>query len=70
MAWIDYHHCAVCYGKVFYDADIIDPCYVATYAPHEVDEYFRTNPIGIAALCPECNRTYELIIRPRNEEKQ
>ena len=64
MALIDYALCNVCGGKAFYDANISDPRYCATYDPTEDFE-----PIGIAVLCPECNKTHKAIIVPRAELK-
>ena len=66
MAAADYHLCAVCGGKAFYDANIDDPHYVATYAPQAVEGvYFRDKPIGIEVLCWQCNKTHEVIVRKR-----
>lgn len=62
MAMADYALCDVCHGKAFYDANITDSRYCATYDPTEDAE-----PIGIAVLCSECNKTHELIIRPLAE---
>ena len=60
MAMADYRLCDLCGAKAFYDADITDSGYVATYDPSEGDE-----PIGIAVLCWQCNKTHEAVIRPR-----
>jgi len=60
MAAADYHLCDLCGAKAFYDANIGDPYYVATYAPSADAE-----PIGIAVLCWQCNKTHEAVIRPR-----
>lgn len=60
MAIADYRLCDVCGCKAFYDAQISDPGYVATYDPSEDAE-----PIGIAVLCWSCNKTHEAVIRPR-----
>lgn len=66
MAMADYHLCASCGGKAFYDADIVDPHYVASYNPEAVkDVYFRDKPVGIAALCWKCNMTHQVIVRKR-----
>ena len=62
MAMSDYYLCDVCGEKAFYDANITDSRYCATYDPTEDAE-----PIGIAVLCSECNKTHELIIRPLAE---
>lgn len=62
MAMADYKRCDVCGGKAFYDANITDHRYVATYDPQEAKEY---DPVGIAVLCSECNKTHEAVIRPR-----
>jgi hypothetical protein len=63
MAYMDYHHCAVCKGKAFYDANIDDPRYVATYRDDTGWE-----PIGIAVLCSDCNKTHEISIRERERK--
>ena len=60
MAMCDYALCDVCGGKAFYDANISDPRYCATYDPTE-----DADPIGIAVLCSECNKTHRTIIGPR-----
>lgn len=62
MASIDYKSCDLCGYKAFYDANISDPRYVATWDPQEAKEW---EPIGLAVLCYECNRTHEAVIRPR-----
>jgi hypothetical protein len=61
MASADYQLCDVCDRKAFYDADISDPHYVATYDPLSNFE-----PIGIAVLCSECNKTHEILVQPRD----
>ena len=61
MASADYQLCDVCDRKAFYDADISDPHYVATYDPLSNFE-----PIGIAVLCSECNKTHEVLVQPRD----
>jgi hypothetical protein len=63
MALCDYNLCDLCGEKAFYDAQINDPTYVATYDPNE-----KCEPIGIAVLCPECNKTHEATIRPRGDQ--
>lgn len=62
MALCDYALCDVCGGKAFYDVNITDSHYRATWDPTEDAE-----PIGIAVLCSECNKTHEAIIRSRAE---
>ena len=62
MAIADYHLCAVCEGKAFYDANISDPHYVATWDPSEDAE-----PIGIKVLCYECAKTYEVFVQEKSE---
>ena len=62
MAMCDYALCDKCEGKAFYDANIHDPRYCATYDPTE-----DADPIGIAVLCSECNKKYKAIIAPRTE---
>lgn len=59
MAISDYALCDVCGNKAFYDVDITDSRYVATYDPEEAKE---TDPIGIAVLCSECNKTHTITI--------
>ena len=63
MAMADYKACDLCGGKAFYDANIHDGCYVATYDPSTAED---TPPIGLAVLCAACNETHEAIIRPRD----
>lgn len=62
MAMADYKRCDLCGGKAFYDANISDGHYVATYDPTE-----DLPPIGLAVLCSDCNATHEAVIRPREE---
>lgn len=62
MALCDYALCDKCEGKAFYDANIHDSRYCATWDPTEDAE-----PIGIAVLCSECNKTHKAIIVPRAE---
>lgn len=64
MAYADYHHCAVCDDKAFYDANITDPRYVATY---DADERKEWEPIAIKVLCFQCAKTHEVIVRKRRE---
>ena len=61
MAYIDYYHCDVCRAKAFYDANISDPAYVATYAPDTVDH----DPIAIKALCAKCAKTHDIVVVPK-----
>ena len=65
MALSDYHLCAVCGGKAFYDANIEDPRYVATYDPSE-----KYPPIDIKALCPSCAETFEVIVRDKETKRE
>ena len=60
MALSDYHLCARCGSKAFYDADIRDAGYVATYDPSEGDD-----PIAIAALCTNCAKSHTVIVVER-----
>ena len=60
MALADYKQCDRCGAKAFYDANISDPHYVATWDPSE-----DTPPIGLAVLCAKCNETHEAVIRKR-----
>jgi hypothetical protein len=59
MASADYKLCDVCGNKAFYDADISDHRYVATYDPEEARKW---DPIGLAVLCSECNKTHKAVI--------
>jgi len=59
MAICDYALCHKCQGKAFYDANISDPGYCATWDPSE-----EADPIGIAVLCAECAKSYEVMIVP------
>lgn len=60
MAMADYAKCGRCGNKAFYDANISDPAYCATWDPSE-----ETPAIGIAVLCSTCATTHEAVIRPR-----
>jgi hypothetical protein len=60
MASSDYHLCHVCDRKAFYDADIRDSHYVATYDPSQ-----PYKPIGIVVLCANCNEQYDILIQPK-----
>ena len=60
MAKSDYYLCDVCEGKAFYDADIQDSAYIATY-DHSED----ATPIAIKALCSECAKTHEIVVQPK-----
>ena len=62
MAVADYKSCDLCGGKAFYDANLHEDRYVATWDPETAK---RHDPIGLAVLCPACNKTHEAIIRPR-----
>ncbi|MFN3169254.1 MAG: hypothetical protein ACE37E_01015 [Hyphomicrobiales bacterium] len=61
MALADYKRCDVCGGKAFYDANITDPRYVATWDDSE-DEF---EPVGLAVLCSGCNKTHKAVIVDR-----
>ena len=60
MAFADYHLCHNCGRKAFYDANIRDPHYIATYDPS-----VKCEPIGIVVLCGDCNKTHKIVIQPR-----
>ena len=62
MAWADYKICDHCgNAKVFYDANIEDERYQETWG--EPSDY---DPIGLKAICGECNKTHEVVIVPRD----
>lgn len=63
MALADYALCHVCQSKAFYDANITDPRYCATW-----DDSEDCDPVGIAVLCPECNKSHVAIIVPRHSQ--
>jgi hypothetical protein len=67
MAAADYKLCDLCGGKAFYDANIEDSRYIASYDPTVTNFWDKSpvDPIGIAVLCSDCNKTHEAIIRPR-----
>lgn len=66
MASIDYKLCDLCGFKAFYDANIEDQRYRASWgAKDSVD----VAPIGIAVLCPNCNATHECVIRKRRKPR-
>lgn len=61
MAWSDYKICDHCgNAKVFYDANIADERYQATWG--EPSNY---DPIGLKAICGACNKTHEVVIVQR-----
>lgn len=61
MAWSDYKICDCCGdAKVFYDANIQDERYRQTWG--EPSEY---DPIGLKAICGNCNKTHEVVIVAR-----
>lgn len=61
MAWSDYKICDHCgNAKVFYDANIQDERYQATWG--EPSDY---DPIGLKAICGNCNKTHEVVIVAR-----
>ena len=60
MAAADYKLCDLCEGKAFYDVTITDPRYCATYDPTE-----KAEPIGLAVLCAECNKTHQCVVVDR-----
>lgn len=67
MASADYKLCDVCGYKAFYDADVADDRYIATWNPgHKNYRGEIVAPIGIAVLCAECNKTHEAVVRPRS----
>ena len=59
MAMSDYALCDICGNKAFYDANITDSSYVATYDSEEAKE---TDPVGIVVLCSKCNKTHTITI--------
>lgn len=61
MASADYKLCDLCDAKVFYDANIEDERYRQTWGcPSHYD------PIGLKAICGKCNKSHEVVIRPRS----
>lgn len=63
MAWSDYKICDCCgNAKVFYDANIQDARYQATWG--EPSDY---DPIGLKAICGECNKTHEVVVALREK---
>jgi hypothetical protein len=62
MALADYCLCHNCYGKAFYDANISDERYTATW---DLEAAENTLPIGLAVLCAACNETHECVIIER-----
>ena len=61
MAASDYRLCDICEKTAFYDADIDDPHYLASFSPKEGEP-----SVGIAVLCSECNKTHVCVIIPRD----
>jgi hypothetical protein len=65
MAWSDYKICDLCkQRKVFYDANIEDEHYRQTWG--EPSNY---DPIGLKAICGDCNKTHQVIIAPRKKDQ-
>ena len=58
MAYCDYHHCAVCDGKAFYDAEVNWP------SMDVVSDGFGV-PISVVALCVSCYQTHQIVVRKR-----
>ncbi len=66
MAWNDYKICDLCQSaKVFYDANIEDERYQATWGKKS-----NYAAIGLKAICGECNQTHEVVIVPRATQEQ
>jgi hypothetical protein len=63
MAYIDYKHCAVCEGKVFYDTDI-HHTYPWSEDPETAEKWQKD---GHLALCPQCYKTHRLKVVERND---
>ena len=63
MAYVDYHHCVVCDGKAFYDANIEDPHYVSSWDKN-AREFGYTE---VRAICRNCTDKYQLVLRERSE---
>ncbi len=52
MAGANYYRCDLCNARTFYDAD--------------VDWEHQHNLGQIAALCKQCSKAYQVVIRPRD----
>ncbi len=63
MALCDYALCHNCQGKAFYDANITDPGYCATWDPSE-----DCDPIGISVLCSDCAKSHVTLVVPRHSK--
>ena len=69
MAAADYYLCDVCLDKAFYDADIQDPRYIASWnARYGVRSGEDVDPIAIKALCSECKKKYDIIVVAKQEK--
>lgn len=64
MALVDYKLCDVCNSKAFYDANIEDRAYRATYDK----SITSVKPIGIKVLCGDCAETHDINIIERAVE--
>ena len=64
MALLDYHQCAVCSGKAFYDANIDCPRYVSSWDTTE-REFGYTQ---VKAICSKCTATHELRVTQKAAE--
>jgi hypothetical protein len=78
MAWADYHICDHCgERKTFYDADhnldwsIERDCYVYDPVPGAADGSYPGLPgYRVWSLCHECEKTHEIVIRPKSGSAQ
>ena len=66
MALADYFLCTICESKTFYDADINYDWPTEPYNRYRSDGAQLPCGVGdIHALCVECAKTYEIVVRPR-----
>lgn len=65
MALIDYKLCAVCGGKVFYDANCCHSYPWMDYPDDNPAMYDQWESDGHKALCPSCFETHKVVVVER-----
>lgn len=65
MAAVDYHLCAACGGKAFYDANIDCPKYVSSWDENEREFGFTE----VKAVCSRCTDKFTLEVKPKERSK-
>lgn len=65
MAGADYRSCDVCSGKTFYDAQLDYQPPTEEMKAEKKYDYWLHGVGDWAVLCPECAKTHEVIVRPK-----